>query len=612
MRVRSVSAVIVAVCLALALAFGTTGAAQQIGSWDYARHDEMIRMRDGVHLHTVVIAPKSAPQPLPILLLRTPYGADDDTGRPFPSAYVRELALDGYIFVFQDIRGLHKSEGEFVMNRAWTNSKGLDETTDTYDTIEWLLKNLPNHNGRVGALGVSYPGWLAEMVGMTPHPAIKAVSPQAPMTDTWMGDDFFHQGAFRQSYGLEYAYAVEANRNGADFDVGVYDMYEWYLRQGTLDRITATLGNKLPSWRAFIAHPAYDEFWQAKAVERVWTKTTVPTLTVAGWWDQEDFFGPLALYKALQPNDTQGLNRIVVGPWSHGQWSGGDGGALGQINFKSPAGRYFREKIQTPFFAFYLKDKGPLPLAAATVFESGANQWRSYSSWPPKEATAKPLFLQADGGLSFDAPHGGAEFTSYVSDPARPIPYRRRPIQPTYCRCGSAWSTWLVEDQRFVDGRPDVATWVGDVLTADVVLTGGVTAKLFASTSGSDADWVVKLIDVYPNWVPDDPKMGGYELMVSSDIMRGRYRRSFERPEPIVPDAVLDYAVDLHQQAHRFLKGHRIMVQIQSTWFPLYDRNPQTFVPNIFHAKLDDFRAATQRIYHTPQYPSRIELDTIQ
>jgi uncharacterized protein len=613
MRVRSFHAAVWVAVLSLALALGTPGRAQQVGSWDYTRHDETIRMRDGARLHTVIVTPKSVSAPLPILLLRTPYGAESYAGNPFPSAYVRELALDGYIFVFQDIRGLNKSEGVFEMNRPWTNGKGVDETTDTYDTIEWLLKNVRNHNGRVGALGISYPGWLTEMVGMTPHPAIRAISPQAPMTDTWMGDDFFHQGAFRQSYGLEYAYALEADKHGADFDVGVYDMYDWYLRQGTLEQITTTLGNRLPSWRAFIAHPAYDEFWQAKAVERVWTKTTVPTLTVGGWWDQEDFFGPLAIYRALESNDTQRLSRIVVGPWSHGQWSRGEGDMLGKINFKSATGRYFREKIQAPFFAFYLKDKGPLPLAEATVFESGANQWRSYATWPPKEAATRPLFLHAGGRLSFDPPRDDeAPFTGYVSDPAHPIPYRPRPIQPTYCSCGSNWSTWLVEDQRFVDGRADVPIWIGDRLTADVVLAGNVTAKLFASTSGSDADWVVKLIDVYPDQVPEDPKMGGYELMVSSDIMRGRYRRSFERPEPIASGAVLDYTVDLHQQAYRFLSGHRIMVQVQSTWFPLYDRNPQTFVPNIFHARPGDFQAATHRIYHTMQYPSRVDVDAIK
>jgi len=540
------------------------------------------------------------------------YGADDYVGHPFPSDYVRELAADGYVFVFQDIRGLNKSQGEFVMNRPWTNGKGLDETTDTSDTIDWLLKNTPGNNGRVGALGISYPGWLTEMVGMTPHPAIKAVSPQAPMTDTWMGDDFFHQGAFRMSYGLEYSYMVEADKSGKNFDVGMYDMYDWYLRQGTLGQITMAMGSTLPSWRTFVEHPSYDAFWQAKAVERVWTKTTVPTLTVGGFWDQEDFFGPLAIYKALEPNDTGALNRIVIGPWNHGQWGNGDGGALDQINFKSAAGRYFREKIQAPFFAFYLKDKGTLPVGEATVFESGANVWRTYTSWPPKEAATRSLFLQPNGKLSFTAPRTGAEFTSYLSDPTHPVPYRPRPIQPTYCPCGSNWYTWLVADQRFVDGRPDVATWVGDTLTADVVVAGNVTAHLLASTSGSDADWVVKLIDVYPDVVPGDVKMGGYELMVSSDVMRGRYRRSFEQPERITPNAVLEYSVDLHSQAYRFLKGHRIMVQVQSTWFPLYDRNPQTFVPNIFHAKAGDFVTATQRIYHTPQFPSRVDVDVIR
>src|SRR5262249_43496846 len=296
-------------------------------------------------------------------------------------------------------------------------------------------------------------------VGMSGHPAVKAVSPQAPMTDTWMGDDFFHQGAFRQSYGLEYSYMLETSKNGADFDVGVYDMYDWYLRQGTLARITDTLGKNLPTWRSFIAHPTYDDFWRSKAVERVWTKTSVPTLTVGGWWDQEDIFGPQAIYKSLEQNDQAGINRIVMGPWNHGQWGGDEAEQLGDIKFGSPTGRYFREKLQAPFFAFYLKDRGPLPLAEATVFESGSNRWRSYDHWPPREAVRQSLYLQGNGRLSFDPPKTGATSTSYISDPAHPVPYRIRPIQPTYYRAGSNWYNWLVEDQRFVHGRPDVASW---------------------------------------------------------------------------------------------------------------------------------------------------------
>jgi putative CocE/NonD family hydrolase len=301
-----------------------------------------------------------------------------------------------------------------------------------------------------------------------------------------------------------------------------------------------------------------------------------------------------------------------VGPWNHGEWERGPAQKLGDIDFKSPTGPYFREKIQAPFFAFYLKDRGPLTLAEATVFESGSNTWRSYDRWPPREAATRPLYLQAGGKLSFDLPRGGAEFTSYISDPANPVPYRHRPIQPTYYRFGSSWYPWLVEDQRFVDHRPDVASWTSDVLTDDVVIAGNVVAKLFAATTGSDADWVVKLIDKYPDAVREDEKMGGYELMVSSEIMRGRYRKSWERPEALTPNAVLDFTVDLHQQAYRFLKGHRIMVQIQSTWFPLYDRNPQKFVPSIFEAKPEDFQAATQKIYHTQQYPSRVEVDVVR
>ncbi len=598
--------------VALLAATSTPLAAQTVGAFDYVRRDQMIPMRDGTRLYTIIMAPRSSPTPLPFLLLRTPYNAAHYVGDPFPIQYLRDLAADGYIFVFQDIRGLYRSEGAFVMNRPWQAGKGIDETTDAYDTIDWLLKHVPDNNGRVGALGISYPGWLTEMVGMSGHPAVKAVSPQAPMTDTWMGDDFFHQGAFRQSYALEYTYGVEASKTGATFDVGVYDMYEWYLREGTLAKITDTIGHLLPSWRNFVAHPTYDAFWQAKAVERVWRHTTVPTLTVGGWWDQEDFFGPIAIYKALEQTDTLGLNRIVVGPWNHGEWSRGSGEQLGAIDFKSATGEYFRQKIQAPFFAYYLKDRGPLPLAEATVFEGGADAWRSYDRWPPREAVRRALYLQPGGKLSFDPPKAdGAPFTSYLSDPANPVPYRPRPIQPTYYPAGSQWYTWLVADQRFVDHRPDVASWESDVLPHDVVIAGDVVAKLFAATTGSDADWVVKLIDVYPDRVPGDEPMGGYELMVSSDIMRGRYRQSFERPEPITPNAVEAYTVDLHQQAYRFLKGHRIMVQIQSTWFPLYDRNPQTYVSSLFAARPEDFQAATQRIYHTPADPSRVEVDVL-
>jgi len=586
---------------------------QQVGSFNYERREEMIPMRDGVRLYTIIMAPRSPSARLPFILLRTPYSAARSVGSPFPTEYVRALAEEGYIFVYQDIRGKVKSQGEFAMNRAFQAGKGIDETTDTYDTIEWLLRNVPNNNSRVGAMGISYPGWLTEMVGMSGHPSVKAVSPQAPMTDTWMGDDFFHQGAFRMSYGLEYSYAVESSAAGANFDVGTYDMYDWYLRRPTLSDITAEMGGKLPSWKSFVEHPSYDSFWQQKAVQNVWTKPTVPILTVGGWWDQEDFFGPIAIYAALEKNDGQNLNRIVVGPWNHGQWADGEADSLGKINFKTATGPYFREKIQAPFFAYYLKDKRPLSLSEATVFETGSNTWRSYDTWPPKTAQHKALYLQPDGKLSFETPttNSDSAFTGYVSDPSKPVPYRPRPIQPTYYSRGSDWYTWLVEDQRFVHDRPDVVSWTSDTLDKDVVIAGNVIARLFASTTGSDADWVVKLIDVYPDRVPADEKMGGYQLMVSSDVMRGRYRTSFEKPEAIAANSVLDFRVDLHQQAYRFLKGHKIMVQIQSTWFPLYDRNPQTFVPNIFLAKPQDFRAQTHRIYHSARYPSRVEVDVM-
>ena len=590
--------------------------AQDVPDSAYQRTEAMIPMRDGVRLYAAILAPRGVAGPLPVLLLRTPYEADGGWKGGFPGSYVRELAHDGYIFVFQDIRGRYKSEGQFAMNRPVRvpgDTARTDEATDSYDTIEWLTHNLPNNNGRVGTLGVSYPGWLTVMSTINPHPALKAASPQAPMTDTWLGDDFFHNGAFRLSYGLEYAYGMEISKGDAEFDLGTYDMYDWYLRQGPLSTITNNfIKGRIPSWAAFVAHPAYDEYWRRRGAQHALTAPTVPTLTVGGWWDQEDFWGPLAVYAKLEPRDSSHINRLVMGPWNHGGWAAPGGTMLGMIDFGTATSDYFRERIQAPFFAYYLKDRGPLPLAEATTFEAGSNTWRSFDSWPPKNTTTRNLYLQADGKLSFEQPSGvGAAFDSYLSDPAHPVPYRPRPIQPTYYSKGSDWYTWLVADQRFVHNRPDVLSWVTEPLTEDLTIAGDVIANLFASTSGTDADWVVKLIDVYPELVPERVRMSGYQLMVSSEIFRGRYRKSFEKPQPVSANVVLPWTVDLHQQNYAFLKGHRVMIQVQSTWFPIYDRNPQTFVPNIFLAKASDYRAATQRIYHSGRYPSHVTVSVL-
>jgi putative CocE/NonD family hydrolase len=568
----------------------------------------MIPMRDGVHLFTVIAAPRTTTQ-LPILVTRTPYSAADNSG---VARRAQQLGLGGYILVFQDIRGRFRSEGTFDMNRPpHSGPQGTDESTDTYDTIDWLVQHVPNNNGRVGVLGISYPGWLTAVAGIGAHPALKAISPQAPMGDTWMGDDFFHQGAFRLTYGLEYAWEMEAS---SDMSVtpapGRYDTYEWYLSFPTLGALAKAVGaERWPTWRRFVEHPAYDSVWRARSLPRYFTHTTVPTLTVGGWWDQEDEYGPLASYAALERSDSAGLSHLVMGPWYHGQWFADSGIALGNVRFGRATGIDYRE-LQSRWFAYWLKGEGDGTFAEATVYDAGSNEWRTFDKWPPLPPTAvrRQLYFREGGGLSFDPPTAATGDDRYVSDPAHPVPYRPRPVERTYAP-GSRWRRWETEDQRFVDERPDVLTWQTTPLDADVTVAGNVVAHLYAATTGSDADWVVKLIDVYPDTVPDRPQMGGYQLMVTGDIMRGRYRTGWDRPAPIAANQVEAYTVDLHQQTYTFRKGHRIMVQVQSTWFPLYDRNPQSFVPNIFRARAADYRARVHRVYRTARYPSHVEID---
>lgn len=583
------------------------------GEVTFTRTEVMIPMRDGVKLHTLIFAPEQIAEPLPLLMQRTPYGIDGRNSKNVNAA-LAELVADGYIFVFQDIRGRYKSEGEFVMNRPLrenrSDPKATDETTDTYDTIEWLLKNVPKNNGRAGIFGVSYPGWTTVMGILDPHPAMKAASPQAAMGDTWMGDDFFHNGAFRLTYGFEYVYSLETSKDGASFKHDRYDTYDWYLKLGPLSNANEKyFHGKLPTWQSFIEHPTWDRYWQRKALDVVAGKPTVPTLNVAGWWDQEDFYGAVKTYLAFERNDTQNLNYLVVGPWNHGGW-GGKGDRLGRITFDSDTGKYFREKLQAPFFAYYLKGRGALKLPEVTSFETGSNEWKTYEAWPPKQNyTLRKLYFHSDGRLSFDAPtkDGADENDSYVSDPKHPVPYRPRPVQATYSQ-GSTWGIWLTMDQRFVHNRPDVLSWETEVLSDDITVSGQIIADLFASTSGTDSDWIVKLIDVYPEEWPQDRTMGGYQLMVASEILRGRYRKSFEKPEPVRPNEINEYKCDLRWADHTFKKGHRIMVQVQSTWFPLYDRNPQKYVENIFKAQESDFIPATQRVFRSRKYPSHMLL----
>jgi putative CocE/NonD family hydrolase len=585
---------------------------------DYQRSEAMVPARDGVRLHIVYLKPADMTAPLPFLIQRTPYGCDGTTsaGRP-------ELARDGYIYVCGDIRGRYKSEGEFVMSRPLADHKdpkAVDESTDTYDTVAWLLTNVPGNNGRAGFVGTSYPGFLAMMAGIDPHPAVKAISPQAPMIDVWMGDDFFHNGAFRQTYGYDYAFGMETNKESAEVDYGKdkdgkpRDGFDYFLERGSFQEDVAKSGSKLlPTWKLFLEHPAYDEVWSSRGVEHSLNAVTVPTLSVGGYYDQEDMYGPQIEYQTLEPHDTQHDNYLVLGPWRHGYWSSSSR-HLGNLDYGQSIGKEFRSQIEAKFFAHFLKDapgedKAGFDLVDTASFQTGSNTWQRYSHFPPKESQPTSLHLAGAGALTWTTataqPSDQAK-TSYVSDPANPVPYRHRPIQPTYGK-GSEWFNWLTEDQRFVTDRKDVAVWKLPVLKKDLVVTGEVLADIFASTSGTDNDMVVKLIDQYPDNDPD-PKMRGYQLMTNEEIFRGRYLRGFDSPAALGAGEVQEYKYSLHDVDHVFKAGHTVMVEVQSTWFPLYDRNPQTFVANIMTAQPQDYKPATISIYSDAQHDSTLLL----
>jgi uncharacterized protein len=592
----------------------------------FKKLDVMIPARDGVKLHTEIYIPKQASEALPFFLTRTPYGLSDDAqGYSKLLDLYREMIPDGYIFVVQDIRGRYGSEGTFVMQRDPrdpSDAHSIDEGTDTYDTIDWLLKNVPNNNGRVGEAGISYGGWLTAMSLIEPHPALRAVSEQASPVDMFLGDDFHHNGAFRLSYGFEYAALMETGKTNFQFQFDRYDTYDWYLALGALSNVNALyLHGKLPTWNNFVEHPNYDDFWDKQAFTRYFKNLTlkVPDLNVAGWWDQEDFYGPVRIYQLLKAHDTNHDDYLAVGPWNHGGWAHGAGSSLGNVDFGSDTAEYFRSKIQAPWFAYWLKAKGELPVRETVTFETGSNEWKQWNAWPPREnVEERHLYFRANGALSFDPPEAdtaGAsrsaeDFDSYISDPANPVPYRHRPIEETYSP-GSHWYWWLTEDQRFVEHRPDTLTWETEPLAADVTVAGDIVAHLFGSTSGTDSDWIVKLIDVYPEKYAVKPAMSGYELMIADDVFRGKFRNSFEHPEPLVANRVTPFNIDLHTNDHTFLKGHRIMVQVQSTWFPIIDRNPQKYVPNIFEAKSSDYQKTTQRIFRSRQHPSNVEIPVV-
>jgi uncharacterized protein len=582
----------------------------------YNRQEVMIPMRDGVKLHTVIFSPKVQSEKLPFLMSRTPYGVNKYPS-PEKNGYIKDMAGDGYFFVFQDIRGRYLSEGKYEMqrfSRDKSNPKAIDESSDTYDTIDWLLKNISNNNGKVGMYGISYDGWTTIIAATDPHPALKAVSEQATPSDMFLNDDLHHNGAFRLSYAFEYAFMEEISKTDSLFQFGNYDTYDWYLKLGPLSNINKKyMHGVLPSWNSYVKHPNYDEFWKKQSLPYRLDSPRLAIQHVSGWWDQEDMVGPQSAYKVLEKRDKNHQNFIVMGPWRHGGWAGGDGSSLGNIKFDLATGTYFRKEIQAKWFAWYLKGKGDGNFAEAISFQTGSNQWKNYTAWPPKEATTKNIYFHSNGKLSFDklSSTETKPFDSYVSDPAKPVPYRARPIEETYGP-GSRWYFRLTEDQRFVQNRPDVLSWETDTLTQDITVTGNPMAKFFAATTGSDADWVVKLIDVYPREYKKELKMSGYELMIADDVLRGRFRKSFSKPEPITPGKVEEYTIDLHGVDHVFKKGHKIMVQIQSTWFPIIDRNPQKYVPNIFEAKESDYQAATQKVFHSVSFPSCISLPVVQ
>jgi putative CocE/NonD family hydrolase len=598
-------------------------------AFDHVRRDEMVAMRDGVKLRTLVFVPKGV-KDAPILLARTPYNAAERMSRTKSAKLINvapqmmdTAAEAGYILVYQDVRGKHGSEGDYVMNRPLRgplNATGTDHATDTWDTIEWLVKNVPESNGRVATIGGSYEGFTVLMSTVRPHPALKAAVPFAPMVDGWMGDDWFHNGAFRGEGALEFTYNQQATRGSTEkWWTDAYDTYEAWLRGGAAGAIAASRGlEQAGFWRQLAAHPAYDAWWQEQAMDRVLAREplSVPMLIVGGLFDQEDIYGAPALYRALAPKDPDGrLVHLVLGPWNHGQ-ARREGRGIGLVQFEGDTAGWFRREIMQPFLDHHLKGAPDPKTPRVLAYETGANAWHRYDGWPRACASgcaskSRDLFLRAGGALAFERP-GDAKgaFDEYLSDPAKPVPYRLRPTIATGAE-GSTWGDWLMDDQREAASRPDVVVYETDPLTGPLRVAGEPWARLFASTTGSDADWVVKIIDVWPSENANSPRLGGYQQMVSADIFRGRYREGFSAPKAVAPGKVLEYRIRLPQLNHTFLPGHRIMVQVQSSWFPLYDRNPQTFVPNIMFAPPESYAKATHRIFRTAREASAIELPVI-
>lgn len=597
-------------------------------AFDYERRTVMIPMRDGVKLHTILLIPKGA-KDAPILLTRTPYNAKTPSSR-FPSphavgagAQVDEPFLkDGYIRAYQDVRGKYGSEGDYVLTRPLSgplNNTGIDHATDAYDTIDWLVKNVPETNGRVGVIGSSYPGFTAAMALINPHPALKAAVPQSPMIDGWMGDDWFQNGAFRQTMLDWFANQMTAKGAGDDLPREHLDDYENFLRAGSAGEFARRYGiDKIPAFRKMAEHPAYDAFWQEQALDKILAKQPlkVPTLWVGSLYDQEDIYGAVHAYQAIETKDAgNDMNFLALGAWRHSGVNY-EQRSLGALKMPGDTATEFRLKVLKPFLDQHLKAGAPKAATPpVTIFETGTLQWKSYAKWPLAcaegcAAKMQPIYLQPGLKLAFTPPPAtkGAAYDEYVSDPAKPTPFVPQPVRSDVA---DQWRYWLASDQRHAATRPDVLTYVSEPLTEDLKIAGEPIVNLIASTSGTDSDWVVKLIDVYPDFVPSELEMSGYQMPISMEIFRGRYRDSFEKPSPIPANKAQTYRFELPTANHVFQKGHRIMIQVQSSWFPLYDRNPQTYVENIFFAKPEDYRRATQRVFHTPTQASAIELPIV-
>jgi putative CocE/NonD family hydrolase len=626
--VRESAAVAAASALALLVALSGPGRVFAQGSEyiksHYTKYEHMIPMRDGVRLFTAVYVPKDESQTYPIMLCRSPYGSGPYGADRYRSELGPSPAFGkgGYIVAYEDVRGRYMSEGEFVNMRPYipkkTSAKDIDESSDTYDTIEWLVKNVKGNNGRVGMWGISYPGFYTAAGMIDAHPALKASSPQAPVTDWFTGDDWHHNGAFL----LPHAFAFLVNFGHprpeptdrspnfpSPFDTN--DGYEFYLRLGPLSNANRLyMKNDVAFWNEIMQHGSFDAFWKARNLRQYLKNIKPAVMTVGGWFDAENLFGALETYKKTEVNSPGATNVLVMGPWRHGGWSRSEGSSLGPLSFDSKTGQYFRDEIEFPFFDYYLKDKGSIRFPEAWVFETGSNQWRRYDTWPPKNGRAKSIFLRPHGELGFDAPTetSAASYDEYASDPARPVEYTE---QISVRMMGD----YMTQDQRTASHRPDVLVYQSAPLTQDVTIAGPIQARLFVSTSGTDSDWVVKLIDVHPSRRAErfsdgegsSTRLAGFQQMVRGDVMRGKFRNSLEKPEPFVPDQPTAMNFTLPDAAHTFRKGHRVMVQIQSSWFPLIDRNPQKFI-DIYSAKESDFQKATQRVYHSADLASHIEV----